>query len=111
MTKAGLQGAAGYPSSRHSLPLRIYRLERRAGRDAAGCAACLPTAATRPQAGEEVQAAKVQIVSGSPAVAAVEWLAAQPGVDAAGFDPAWTIGGRFDALEGGAARPGCGGRF
>jgi Xaa-Pro aminopeptidase len=42
------------------------------------------------QAGEEVQAAKVQIVSGSPAVAAVEWLAAQPGVEAAGFDPAWT---------------------
>jgi Xaa-Pro aminopeptidase len=39
------------------------------------------------QAAEEVQAAKVQIVSGSPAVAAVEWLAAQPGVDAAGFDP------------------------
>ncbi len=42
------------------------------------------------QAGEEVQAAKVQIVSGSPAVAAVEWLAAQPGVEAAGLDAAWT---------------------
>ena len=42
------------------------------------------------QAGEEVQAAKVQIVSGAPAVAAVEWLAAQPGVEAAGFDAAWT---------------------
>ena len=32
----------------------------------------------------------MQIVSGSPAVAAVEWLAAQPGVECAGFDPAWT---------------------
>jgi Xaa-Pro aminopeptidase len=42
------------------------------------------------QAAEEVAAAKVRIVSGAPAVAAVEWLAAQPGVDAAGFDPAWT---------------------
>ena len=42
------------------------------------------------QAAEEVEAARVQIVSGSPAVAAVEWLAAQPGVEFAGFDPAWT---------------------
>lgn len=42
------------------------------------------------QAAEEVEAAKVQIVSGSPAVAAVEWLAAQPGVHLAAFDPAWT---------------------
>ena len=42
------------------------------------------------QANEEVSAAKVRIVTGAPAVAAVEWLAAQPGVNAAGFDPAWT---------------------
>jgi Xaa-Pro aminopeptidase len=42
------------------------------------------------QAGEEVQAAQVQIVSSSPAVAAVQWLAAQPGVSLAGFDPART---------------------
>lgn len=42
------------------------------------------------QAAEEVAGAKVRIVSGSPAVAAVEWLAAQPGVDFAGFDPVWT---------------------
>ena len=42
------------------------------------------------QAAEEVAAAKVRIVSGAPAVAAVEWLAAQPGMDSAGFDPAWT---------------------
>jgi len=32
----------------------------------------------------------VQIVTGGPAVAAVEWLAAQPGAEAAGFDPGWT---------------------
>jgi Xaa-Pro aminopeptidase len=42
------------------------------------------------QAAEEVTAAKVQIVASPPAVAAVEWLAAQPGVDAAGFDPTKT---------------------
>ncbi len=42
------------------------------------------------QAAEEVTAAKVQIVSSSPAIAAVEWLAAQPGVEFAGFDPAHT---------------------
>jgi len=42
------------------------------------------------QAAEEVQGAQVQIVSGSPAAAAVEWLAAQPGAEKAGFDPAWT---------------------
>ena len=40
------------------------------------------------QAAEEVQRAQVEIVSSSPAVAAVEWLAAQPGVEFAGFDPA-----------------------
>ena len=42
------------------------------------------------QAGEEVQAAQVQIVSSSPAVAAAQWLAAQPGVTMAGFDAAHT---------------------
>ena len=42
------------------------------------------------QAAEEVEDAQVQIVSGSPAVAAVQWLAAQPGVTRAGFDPART---------------------
>jgi Xaa-Pro aminopeptidase len=42
------------------------------------------------QASEEVEAAQVQIVSGSPAVAAVQWLAAQPGVSRSGFDPART---------------------
>jgi Xaa-Pro aminopeptidase len=42
------------------------------------------------QAADEVQAAQVQIGTGSPAVAAVEWLAAQPNAITAGFDPAWT---------------------
>jgi len=42
------------------------------------------------QAAEEVAAARVEIVSGAPAIAAVEWLAVQPAVDAAGFDPSWT---------------------
>jgi Xaa-Pro aminopeptidase len=44
----------------------------------------------RTQAAEEVDAARVEIVAGSPAVAAAQWLAAQPGVEFAGFDPAWT---------------------
>jgi Xaa-Pro aminopeptidase len=42
------------------------------------------------QATEEVQGAQVQIVSGSPAVNAIEWLAAQAGVQSAGFDPTRT---------------------
>jgi len=42
------------------------------------------------QAAEEVSAAQVEIVASSPAVAAVQWLAAQPGVEFAGIDPAWT---------------------
>ena len=42
------------------------------------------------QALEQVQGAKVEIVSGSPAVAAVQWLAAQPGVESAGFDASRT---------------------
>jgi Xaa-Pro aminopeptidase len=42
------------------------------------------------QAAEEVQAAQVQTVAGPPAVTAVQWLAAQPGVAMAGFDAART---------------------
>jgi Xaa-Pro aminopeptidase len=46
------------------------------------------------QAAEEVSAAQmsnvVQIVTGPPAVAAIQWLAAQPGVEMAGFDPSHT---------------------
>jgi Xaa-Pro aminopeptidase len=42
------------------------------------------------QAAAEVKATQVEIVSGAVAVAAVEWLAAQPGAEFAGFDPDWT---------------------
>jgi Xaa-Pro aminopeptidase len=42
------------------------------------------------QAADEVEVADVQIVSSSLSVAAVEWLASQPGMEAAGFDPART---------------------
>lgn len=42
------------------------------------------------QAAQEVMAAEVEIVASAPAVSAVQWLAAQPGVEFAGFDPAWT---------------------
>jgi Xaa-Pro aminopeptidase len=42
------------------------------------------------QAAEEVSVAEVEIVASSPSVAAVQWLAAQPGVEFAGFDPAKT---------------------
>jgi len=42
------------------------------------------------QATEEVQGAQVEIVSGPPAIAAVQWLAAQPGAQIAGFDPTHT---------------------
>jgi Xaa-Pro aminopeptidase len=44
----------------------------------------------RTQAAEEVKGAKVEIVTGAPAVAAAQWLSAQAGVHNAGFDPAWT---------------------
>jgi Xaa-Pro aminopeptidase len=42
------------------------------------------------QATAEVSAAQVEIVASSPSVAAVQWLAAQPGVEFAGFDPTQT---------------------
>jgi Xaa-Pro aminopeptidase len=42
------------------------------------------------QAAAEVKATQVEIVSGAPAVAAVQWLAAQPGAEFAGFDSNWT---------------------
>ncbi|MGH9591077.1 MAG: M24 family metallopeptidase [Terracidiphilus sp.] len=38
------------------------------------------------QAAEEVTCARVEVVSNFPAVSAVQWVAAQPGVDRAGFD-------------------------
>ena len=51
------------------------------------------------QAAEEVSAAKVDIVSGPPAVSAVQWLAAQPGVTMAGFDPAKTTVAELSHLK------------
>ncbi|HEY1901557.1 MAG TPA: aminopeptidase P family protein [Terracidiphilus sp.] len=42
------------------------------------------------QAAEEVEAAQLLIVPGSPAVAAIEWLAVQSNAITAGFDPTWT---------------------
>ncbi|MGO9775710.1 MAG: M24 family metallopeptidase [Terracidiphilus sp.] len=42
------------------------------------------------QAVEEVTVVQVEIVASSPSVAAVQWLAAQPGVAFAGFDPTKT---------------------
>jgi Xaa-Pro aminopeptidase len=42
------------------------------------------------QAAEEVKAARVEIVMSSPTAAAVQWLAAQPGVTMSGFDPLHT---------------------
>ncbi len=42
------------------------------------------------QAKEEVSVARVEIVASSPAVNAAQWLAAQPGVEFAGFDSANT---------------------
>jgi len=42
------------------------------------------------QAAQEVKAAQVEIISASPAISAVQWLAAQHGIEFAGFDPVWT---------------------
>jgi Xaa-Pro aminopeptidase len=48
------------------------------------------------QAAEEVTVAQIEIVASSPAVAAAQWLAAQPGVEFAGFDPAQTTVANLD---------------
>jgi Xaa-Pro aminopeptidase len=53
----------------------------------------------RAQAADEVKAAKVEIVSGAPSAAAVQWLSAQPGVDSAGFDPARTTVAELTRLK------------
>jgi len=42
------------------------------------------------QAAQQVKGAQVEIVSGPPAISAVQWLAAQPASTIAGFDPAHT---------------------
>ena len=48
------------------------------------------------QAAEEVSGAEIEIVASSPSVAAVQWLAAQPGVEFAGFDSAQTTVANLD---------------
>ena len=55
------------------------------------------------QAADEVKAAKVEIVTGAPALAAVQWLSAQPGVDNAGFDPSQTTVAELARWKGGLA--------
>jgi Xaa-Pro aminopeptidase len=89
LTKAGLQGllVTHLPDLRYlcgftgsSAALAVTRRAARLFTDGRYTA----------QAAEEVAAAQVQIVPGSPSVAAVQWLAAQPGVEFAGIDPAWT---------------------
>jgi len=57
----------------------------------------------RTQAAEEVKGARVEIVSGAPAIAAVQWLSAQPGVHNAAFDPAWTSVAELSRWKGGLA--------
>lgn len=89
LTKAGLQGLlvtylpdlrylSGFTGS--SAALAVTRRTARLFTDGRYTA----------QAAEQVSVAEVQIVSSSPAVAAVQWLAAQPGVECAGFDPTQT---------------------
>jgi Xaa-Pro aminopeptidase len=51
------------------------------------------------QAKEEVQGAGVEIVSRSPATGAVEWLAAQPGAEFAGFDSCHTTVAELSRLK------------
>lgn len=51
------------------------------------------------QAAEETRGADVEIVPRAPAISAVEWLAAQPGSEFAGFDPAWTSVADLERLK------------
>ena len=51
------------------------------------------------QAAAEVKAAQVEIVPRAPAACAVQWMAAQAGVEFAGFDPAWTSVAELSRLK------------
>ena len=51
------------------------------------------------QAAAEVKAAKVEIISSGPAIAALQWMAAQPGVDSFAFDPTQTTVSELSALK------------
>jgi Xaa-Pro aminopeptidase len=52
------------------------------------------------QAADEVQGAKAEIISGAPAIAATQWVAAEPGVEFAGFDPVRTSVADLNRLRG-----------
>jgi len=52
------------------------------------------------QAKEEVGGANVEIVTRSPAISAAEWLAAQPGVEFAGFDSVHTTVAELNRFKG-----------
>jgi Xaa-Pro aminopeptidase len=63
-------------------------------------AACLFTDGRyKSQAAAEVQGSKVEILSGPPAVAALKWLADQPGSKTAAFDPAYTTVADLNRLK------------
>jgi Xaa-Pro aminopeptidase len=63
-------------------------------------AACLFTDGRyKSQAAAEVQGPKVEILSGPPAVAALKWLADQPGSKTAAFDPAYTTVADLNRLK------------
>ena len=51
------------------------------------------------QAKAEVQGADIEIVSRSPAIGAVEWLAAQAGAEFTGFDPSHTTVAELNRLK------------
>lgn len=51
------------------------------------------------QASEQVKSATVAIVTGSPAIAALQWMAAQPTVDSITFDPTHTTVSELSAYK------------
>jgi Xaa-Pro aminopeptidase len=53
----------------------------------------------RAQASEQVKGSQVEIVTGLPAVPGVQWLAAQPGAEFAGFDPTHTTVAELSRLR------------
>ncbi len=53
----------------------------------------------RTQAAAEVRGPQVEIVTGPPAVAALQWLAAQPGMEFGGFDPTRTTVAELSRLR------------
>ena len=89
MTRAGLAGL---------LITHLQDLRYLSGFTGSGAALAVTRRAARlftdgrykAQAAEEVQGATVEIVPNAPSSSALQWLAAQPGVTFAGFDPAWT---------------------